>query len=256
LVKIYYFSGTGNTLWSAEKIAEKINGDYELINIGEEAYKNTAQTVLEADAIVILFPAYAYGAPVLVRNFIKRAVIKTSHIGVFVTFGTSPGGALAEIARILKKKNAAVAYYGRIPAVENYIAIFGPQKEKTIQKRLELQRKATDEAISAVTQRLSNRINTFRPLSAFVALLFSMGVKIFYRWYKVTDACNGCGICEKTCPVSAISIQNGKPTFSKKCEHCNGCLNWCPKNAILFGRIKESTPRYHHPEVSLKEISR
>jgi len=254
LVKIYYFSGTGNTFWSAEKIAEKIGGGYELLNIGVEAQKK--EIVLEADAIVFLFPAYAYGAPVLVRRFIKRAVLKTSHIAVFVTFGTSPGGALAEIARILNRKNAAKAYYGRIPAVENYIAIFGPQKEKTIKKRLEMQRIATEEAARAVTQRLSNRINTFRPLSAFVALLFSLGVRVFYRWYKVSDDCNACGVCEKLCPVAAITMRNDKPAFSKKCEHCQGCLNWCPKNAILFGRINSTTPRYHHPEVDLEKISR
>jgi len=254
MVKIYYFSGTGNTLWSAEKIAEKIGGDCELRNIGIEAQKK--EIVLEANAIVILFPAYAYGAPILVRSFVKRAVIKTSHISVFVTFGTSPGGALAEIARILNRKNAAKAYYGRIPAVENYIAIFGAQEEATIQKRLEIQRSATDEAARAVSERLSNRVNTFRPFSVFVAALFSLAVKIFYRWYKVSDDCNACGICEKLCPVAAITMRNNKPAFSKKCEHCQGCLNWCPQNAIHFGRINASTPRYHHPEINLEKMSR
>ena len=254
VVKLYYFSGTGNTLWSAQTIAKEIGGDCQLINIGIEAQKK--EIVLEADAIVFLFPAYAYGAPVVVRNFVKRAVLKTSHISLFVTFGTSPGGALAELGRILKRKNAAQIFYGRIPSVENYIAIFGPQKPELIQKRLEMQRAATAEAARAVSQRLSNRINTFRPFSAFISLLFSLGVRIFYKWYKVTDDCDACGFCEKLCPVSAITIQNQKPVFSKKCEHCQGCLNWCPKNAILFGRIDSLTPRYHHPDIDTDKISR
>ena len=254
MTKIYYFSATGNTLWSAKKIAEDCGDECELVNIGVEAQKK--DIVLEATAIVIIFPAYAYGAPVLVRRFVKRAVIKTSHISVFTTYGTSPGGALAEIARILNKKNAAHAYYGRIPSVENYTALFGPQKEERIQKRLEMQKVATEAAASAVKERLRNRVFTFRPISSVVAALFFWGIKFFYKLYKVSDACNACGICEQVCPVRAISMQNSKPAFSKKCEHCQGCIHWCPQNAITFGRVKPQTPRYHHPEIDLKSISR
>ena len=249
-----YWSGTGNTLWSARKIAEKIGGDCRLLNIGIEAGKS--ETVLEADKVVLLLPAYAYGAPPVVRHFVKKAVFKTPYIAVFVTYGTVPGGALAEISRILKRKKNNASYFGRIPAVENYIAIFGPPKAKTMEKRLELQRKTTEDASQAVTAGLTNRINTFRPFSAFISLLFTVALRIFYRWYRVSADCDGCGICEKLCPVSAITIRNKRPVFSKICEHCQGCLNWCPQRAIHFARLNSHTPRYHHPEISVTDISR
>lgn len=235
-------------------IAQAIGGETELINIGEEAHKKEIN--IEADAVIILFPAYAYGAPILVSRFAKAAAIKTPYLALFTSFGTKPGGALAQIYRIFKRKKIKVSYCGRIPAVENYIAIFGPQKETTIQKRIELQKKATDDAVLAIKEKRCNRINTFRPFSDFISLLFSFALKVFYSWYKVNDNCDGCGICEKLCPVSAINIQDGKPVFSKDCEHCQGCLNWCPKRAILFGRIKSETPRYHHPGIDLADISR
>ena len=254
LTKICYFSGTGNTLWSAKEIALQTGGEHELINIGVEAGKD--EIVLEADAVVLLFPAYAYGAPLVVHDFVKRAVFKTPYIAVFVTFGTSPGGALAEICRILKRKKTGASYFGRIPSVENYIAIFGPQKAETIKKRLLLQSKATEEAGRCVIDRRTNHINTFCPFSTFVSMLFSLGVKIFYRWYRLSTECNGCGVCEKICPVSAIVMRNGKPEFSGKCEHCQGCLNWCPQKAIHFGRLKPGIPRYHHPEVNISGMSR
>ena len=254
MTKLYFFSGTGNTLWSAKKIADQIGGEYELVNIGVEVQKS--EIVLEADAVVLLFPAYAYGAPMAVHQFVQKAVFKTPYTAVFVTYGTTPGGALAEIARLLKRKKAAASYFGRIPAVENYIAIFGPPKEKVTERRLQLQRETTEEAARCVLERRTNRVNTFRPLSAFISLLFSMGVKIFYKWYKVSDDCDGCGICEKVCPVTAIIMKNGQPEFSRKCEHCQGCLNWCPKRAIHFARLKSGTPRYHHPEIREPDIER
>ncbi|MCL2319399.1 MAG: EFR1 family ferrodoxin [Treponema sp.] len=254
LTKICYFSGTGNTLWSAKKIAALIGGECDLVNIGMEAQKDTI--TIEADAVVLLFPAYAYGAPLAVRKFLEKAAIKTPYFAAFVTYGTSPGGALAEVARLVRRKEIGVVYFGRIPAVENYIAIFGPQKPKTIERRLGMQTSTTEEAARCVRERRTNRINTFRPLSAFVSLLFSLGVKIFYKWYTVSDKCNGCDICEKVCPVKAITMKDGRPVFSNKCEHCQGCLNWCPQKAIQFVRLKSDTPRYHHPEIKEADIFR
>ena len=253
MTKICYFSGTGNTLWSAKRIAELVGGGCELINIGAEVQKETI--VIEADAVVLLFPSYAYGLPLVVRRFLQRAEFRTGYIASFVTFGTSPGGTLAFAAGILKRKGIKAALYGRIPAVENYIAIFGPPDEKTAAARLAMQRETTKEAARCVIERRVNRINTFRPFSAFVSLLFSLGVKIFYRFFRVSGDCNGCGICVKLCPVSAIVMRDKRPVFSGKCEHCQGCLNWCPQKAISFGRLRFDTPRYHHPEIGITDIS-
>ena len=254
LTKIFYFSGTGNTLWSAKKIAENLNDKYELINIGKHA--QNGEIIIEADTVILIFPAYAYGAPLLFQRFVEQAIFKTSYLAVFVTYGTSPGGALAGISRILKRKKTNAAYFGRIPAMENYIAIFGPPKPETLAKRLAAQKKATGEAARAIIEKRENSVITFRPLSAFVFTMFSIAVKIFYKWYKVSGDCNGCGICEKICPAQAITMQNRRPLFSRKCEHCNGCLNWCPQKAIHFGRLNSRSPRYHHPEITATEIAR
>jgi ferredoxin len=252
IIKLYYFSGTGNTLWSAKKIAEII-GNCEIFNIGTEMRKEAI--IIEADAVVLLFPSYAYGLPLAVSNFAEKAVFKTSYIAAFVTYGSSPGGTLAALSRILKKKNIKDTFFGRIPAVENYIAIFGPPKEKTTQRRLVMQQSATEEAARCIIERRNNRVNTFRPFSAFVSFLFMLGIKIFYKYYHVSDACTGCGICERMCPVSGIVMKNNRPHFSKKCEHCQGCFNWCPLRAINFGRLNSSIPRYHHPAIKLNDIS-
>jgi ferredoxin len=253
LTKIYYFSGTGNTLWSAKKIAE-IMGNCELLNIGVEAQKN--EIIVEADTVVLLFPSYAYGLPLIVRSFVQNTVFKTAYLAAFVTFGSSPGGTLASLSRILKRKKINAVFFGRIPAVENYIAIFGPPKPETTKKRLAMQSTATEAAARCVMERRTNRINTFRPISAFIWFLFSLGAKIFYRHYRVKAECNGCGICEKICPVSAITLRNGKPAFSAKCQHCNGCLNWCPNRAIHFARLNANTLRYHHPEITFTDMVR
>ena len=254
MTKIYYFSGTGNTLWSAKKIAEGLGNECELFNIGIEAYKD--KIILEADTVILLFPSYAYGLPLIVSRFVKNALFKTSYIAAFVTFGTSPGGTLGRLSRILKNKNIASTFFGRIPSVENYIAIFGPQSTKTIEKRLLMQKQATENICEIIKMRKTNSINTFRPFSAFISFLFTLGLNSFYKTYYVNVSCNGCGICERVCPVSAVSMQENRPVFSSKCEHCQGCLNWCPQKAISFGRLRATTPRYNHPEITIADIAR
>ena len=253
MTKIYYFSGTGNSLWSAKKIAQSI-GDCGLFNIGVEARKENL--IIEADAVVVVFPSYGYGLPVIVRRFVKNAVFKTPYIASFVTYGSSPGGTLGELRRLLRKKGAGKLFFGNIPAVENYLAMFGPPNLEKLKNRVSMQQKATEEAALCVIERRENRVNTFRPFSAFVSLLFSLGIKIFYKRYRLGAGCNGCGICEKLCPVSAIVMKEGRPAFTGKCEHCQACVDICPARAIQFGRVKFDTPGYRHPEITIEELIR
>jgi ferredoxin len=254
LTKIYYFSGTGNSLWSAQKIAQSIDGECELINIGDEVRKN--EIIVEADAVVLVFPSYAYGLPLCVRCFAQKAVLKTRYIAAFVTFGSSPGGTLGALRRILKRKKINNCFYGRIPAPENYLALFGVQKPDKINRRLSMQREATEEAVRVIIERRENSVNTFCPFSGFVWTLFSLGVKILYKFYRLSGDCNGCGICAKICPVSAITMRDGRPVFSKKCEHCQGCVNICPLRAIQFGRAKFGAPGYCNPALGIDGLAR
>ncbi|MDX8335664.1 MULTISPECIES: 4Fe-4S binding protein [Cetobacterium] len=47
------------------------------------------------------------------------------------------------------------------------------------------------------------------------------------------DTCIGCGACEGTCPVSAISADaNGKYEIGESCVDCGACAGVCPVSAI------------------------
>ncbi|MDR2860831.1 MAG: 4Fe-4S binding protein [Elusimicrobiota bacterium] len=48
-----------------------------------------------------------------------------------------------------------------------------------------------------------------------------------------SNVCVGCGTCEGTCPVSAISASGDKYAIdSEKCVDCGACEGNCPVSAI------------------------
>ena len=50
-----------------------------------------------------------------------------------------------------------------------------------------------------------------------------------------TDACNGCGNCEKRCQVGAVTVskQNAQASVDlNRCIGCGGCIPTCPNKSI------------------------
>ncbi|HOU33590.1 MAG TPA: 4Fe-4S binding protein [Synergistaceae bacterium] len=47
------------------------------------------------------------------------------------------------------------------------------------------------------------------------------------------DTCVGCEACVGACPVSAISMQDGKALVDAgSCVECGACVSTCPVSAI------------------------
>lgn len=72
--------------------------------------------------------------------------------------------------------------------------------------------------------------------------------------YSVSEGCVGCGTCVKVCPVNNISIVDGKPIFEQNCQQCMACIQWCPTRAIDYEKKASKRRRYHHPQITVKDM--
>ena len=51
-------------------------------------------------------------------------------------------------------------------------------------------------------------------------------------WVK-QEMCTGCSICVDECPVSAMSVDDGKASIDEKnCIRCGHCHDVCPEEAV------------------------
>jgi ferredoxin len=50
---------------------------------------------------------------------------------------------------------------------------------------------------------------------------------------SVSDACKGCGTCEKNCFISAVKVKDGRAVIDQSlCKACGRCSIQCPQDAI------------------------
>ncbi len=49
------------------------------------------------------------------------------------------------------------------------------------------------------------------------------------------DLCNGCGKCEESCLIGAISL--GKDRTPIKCIHCGACVAFCPHEVLKLEEV-------------------
>ncbi len=252
---IYYFTGTGNSLWLARQLAERL-GAAEPISIVRALREGALAP--DAERVGIVVPVYMYRLPHIVVDFVDK-LQTTAPVFLVANGGGDPGDMLVHVQRQFQRRGLDLAQGLYLSTQSNYIPFGGAPEQAKVDERLA---KAAVEIgeLTGVIERGERVVHTdFGRFRAWVhpGLLYKLGYKyvpVSDKSYRVQASCNGCGICEKLCPVDNIAMAEDRPTWKNRCEQCMACVHWCPKEAI---DVKEKTVgerRYHHPEVKLADI--
>jgi NAD-dependent dihydropyrimidine dehydrogenase PreA subunit/flavodoxin len=283
--KIFYFSGTGNSLIAGKKIAEGIEGTLEPI----VKYQKENLVKVDEDIIGIVFPVYLAqisGIPEIVREFFSKLEFHAhKYYFVVCTYGgyAWPNAFPAikrcvEISKSYKGKIDGRFYvrfpmnnldYDHIPIpIERDTSIILAEAEKKIESiiRMIKNRKKGNifsqyiinftfgRFLSLAKTPIMKSMRKYAYEPEYSNLTYHQLVPLSDKsitFYE--DKCTGCGICERVCPVNNIKIENEKPIWLHTCQMCFACDEWCPQKAIHhWGKIIGLD--YHHPSVKAKDM--
>ena len=256
---IYYFSGTGNSLSVARKIASLL-GDTRLVPI-PSVMNGTTDIIAPSGIVGIICPVYDSGIPVLVNDFLKRFHIRNvSYLFAIVTLGGTGGAALKMIhSDLLAMNNRGLDAGFLVKMPGNFPPVSVPPTGEKLRSILERADDEIQRIAGVIKEEKCRRIGVYPVSSLIQAALyggFAKDVRSMDDRFSVSEACTGCGICMNVCPVRNISIEEKRPVYHHHCELCCACLNFCPVQAIDLALLRgtKGRGRYHHPEIGVADM--
>ncbi len=253
---VYHFSGTGNSLKIARSIA-KCTGGAELIPMAKAEGEKLSVT---GDLMGIVFPVYAWGPPTVVLRFLESVAVQPdTYVFAVCTCAASAGGTLSIVEKTLAKKNVELSSGFVIKMPSNYIVWQGAIPVEQQQKMFHAAAVRVAEVCNVVAEKKKMPVEKGNVLGRFffnsVYRLWARHSAGSDRKFQVNDNCNSCGLCSKVCQVGNVKLSEGKPVWGHRCEACLACLQWCPQNAIQYGKNTAGRKQYHHPDIKALDIS-
>lgn len=250
---IFYFSGTGNSRFVAERIAKELG--LEAIDVTK--YTKARENPVFMDTGVYLFccPSYMSATARTMTEFIESATFPSGVKAYFVVTCASSMGIAPKVSMDLcEKKGMEFMGAAQVVMPQNYIALF-TTKEKDENGRI------INEALPVI-DKITETIKNGGKLDCKNIGSFEYSVTRWVRdvYYKdfmktkkftSTDKCIACGKCVKVCPLSNITLSDKRPVWGNNCTHCMACINQCPKDAIEYGKGSKGKPRYKGPEANI-----
>ena len=252
---IFYFSGTGNTKYLAERIGEKLGEP--IISIADALKSDkTDFTAEKGKSIGFVSPVYFSGVPKCVREFIGKMNLSfggDNYIFTALSCGGNTANAGKMLHKLLIEKGVTVnASYSAV-MVDNYIPMYNIQTQQEADKMLLEINPKIELLADKIARKKDGDFDDNKGAKIMTAVMYP-----FYRIFSktkrfyVTDKCISCGKCESGCVDRAIEMKNGKPVWVKsECTQCLRCINACPTRAIQFGKATEKRNRFINPNTDL-----
>jgi len=274
--EIYFFSGTGNSLYVAKELRRRLP-QAELIPIVKLLHQDTI--VSAGETVGLVFPLHGMTVPVPVRLFLRKVDLRSArYVFAVVTRAGTVSRAFEYVGKRLRKQDRRLdaGFVINMPHNDPKLVDFrvATKEEMTVlESTAQAQLDSIQEIVSHERKHREKDLTGvgfpfIRPIRYLVErlILFAMflserkGVKDYFY----TDAkCTGCGICERVCLARKIRLAGGRPVWEEKvkCYMCYTCLNYCPAQAVQIKSkwyMKSYTPekdRYPHPYATVDDIA-
>lgn len=268
---IYYFSGSGNSLYAARELRQRLP-DADLVPmvrlLGAERIESRGETV------GFVFPIHGMTLPIPVRRFISRLDPSSAHyLFAVATRAATPHRAFSEIDRMLRKRGRRLDAFFTLtmPSNDPKFRDWRPPADEGLARLASDLRPRLDAIAEVVVRRQENRAPDTEflvPVNPLLERLVLLGMAFAERdgakdYFYANERCTGCGTCAKVCPSGKVRMDGKRPVWRDEvtCYLCYACLNYCPARAaqirskVWMRSYTEQNERYPHPYATADEIA-
>ncbi len=266
---IYCFSGTGNSLRTAMKIAEEIGGA-EIVST-----RCAPESVSAENAAIIGFvcPVYEWDIPGAVKDFVSALKMNpNAYVFMIATYIAIHGRCFETMESLLSKQGAHLNYGYALRCVASQCTAYPPfPPEKIMIPRMEKEIKTISKDISAGKNRPYPHMSPITRMLYPKLMTPYMEVEHEYdKGFYTNDRCIGCATCAKVCPTKNIIMEGNRPVWNHCCHGCMACVAYCPTKAIQFKTpqayeqlgtviskrlcLPERRKRYHNPFIKATDL--
>lgn len=251
---IFWFSGTGNSLWAAKQLAGPLNDT--LVDVAQATLDgNFDYTLRQGESIGFVFPTHSWGPPPIVCNFAHKLNItglsSSTHCYMVTTCGDDIGLTVEILQKALGNIELNAAFSIQMPNTYVCLPGFDVDDPATEHSKLIAAKTTVEKVVMAVAERRNViEVNKGKMAWAKSRLIrpgfVSMGMSD--KQFKAdAQACTHCGKCETMCPMhNIVRSADGTPQWQGNCTMCLRCLHMCPAGAINYGNATQKKGRYHH----------
>lgn len=234
---IYYFSGTGNSKYVANKLGELMKDEVREIPCCE--------IDKDCESLGIVFPVYAWGLPKVIDEFIgSLRGVKAKYVWTVMTCGDDMGFADKVMRRGLVKNGLKLDAAFSVQMPNTYVCLpgFDIDSDDVARKKVE----DTDKKLHLIAEKVGKKETTtdvhrgVMPFTKTYILrpLFNSTL-VTDKYFKTNADCNKCGKCAKECPLKNIVLTDKahSPEWKGLCTGCLRCYHQCPQHALHFGSM-------------------
>lgn len=255
---VFYFSGTGNSRWAAEVLANTLGErTVAIVEALKSEEKELAYSVDKNEKVIFVFPVHSWGPAVLMMRFIDRLRLvnyKEQPVYFVCTCGDDCGRTDRIMRKALATRGISLTLGFSVQMPNTYILLpgFDVDSEALEAEKLQKAPERIREIVRCINGEKKAELYVAGDFPALKSLVYPVftHVVIGSSKFYATDACVSCGLCAKVCPTENISLtEEGKPDWKNACVQCMACYHRCPTHAIEYGKVSVKKGHYHHPDL-------